>query len=245
MSDVPALAKALEGATTVVSALQGLRDVMLGVQGALLRAAVAAKVQRFIPSDFSLDFTKTVPGSNRNLDLRRDFQTELDKSGILRTSISNGASMELVIDGRIPLINDRWHRIMYFGDVDQKLVVTSIPDVAGYTAAVAVNSGPLPKILRVAGDSVSSKDLVALVSRQPGTPYSPMWLGSVGFLRVMVPIMKTLIGGVEDKTMPAWQGMQYLENMISGKGKLNPLDNSRYPELTWTKVEQALKSAAK
>jgi putative NADH-flavin reductase len=68
-TNIPALTETLIGASTVVSALQGLRDVMLGVQGALLDAAVAAEVQRFIPSDFSLDFTKTAPGSNRNLDL--------------------------------------------------------------------------------------------------------------------------------------------------------------------------------
>src|ERR1700712_1667146 len=45
MTDVPALTEALKGASTVVSALQGLRDVILGVQGALLDASVAAKVQ--------------------------------------------------------------------------------------------------------------------------------------------------------------------------------------------------------
>jgi hypothetical protein len=41
--------------------------------------------------------------------------------------------------------------------------------------------------------------------------------------------MKFFIGGVEDKLFSPWQGMQYLENMISGKGKLEPLDNDRYP----------------
>jgi hypothetical protein len=37
--------------------------------------------------------------------------------------------------------------------------------------------------------------------------------------------------------------MQYLENMVSGKGKLDSLDNDKYPEVVWTKVEQALKEA--
>lgn len=96
MNDVPALTEALQGATTVVSALQGLRDVILGVQGSLLDAAVKAKVNRFIPSDFSLDFTKCEPGSNRNLDLRREFHAKLDASGIQWTSVLNGAFMELV-----------------------------------------------------------------------------------------------------------------------------------------------------
>jgi hypothetical protein len=36
--------------------------------------AIAAGVPRFIPSDFSADFTKLPAGENRNFDLRRAFQ---------------------------------------------------------------------------------------------------------------------------------------------------------------------------
>ncbi|KAH8599084.1 hypothetical protein B0O99DRAFT_612983 [Bisporella sp. PMI_857] len=243
MTDVQAMTEILKGASTVVSALQGLQDVILGVQGALLKAAVAAKVERFIPSDFSLDFTKTAQGSNRNLDLRREFHTKLDESGIKWTSILNGAFMELVTSGQIPLINDKWHRVMYFGSADQKLDVTTVPDVANYTAAVAADPNPTPKVLRIAGDSFNARDLAALITRMRGQNYSPMWMGSVGFLRMMISILKIFVGGVEDKIMPSWQGMQYLENMVSGKGKLSPLDNNRYPELVWTTVEQALEEA--
>lgn len=245
MTDVSALTETLQGASTVVSALQGLQDVILGVQGVLLEAAVAAKARRFIPSDFSLDFTKTAPGSNRNLDLRREFHAKLDASGIEWTSILNGAFMELVTGGQIPLINDKWHRIMYFGSADQKLDVTTVPDVAAYTAAVAADTNPTPKILRIAGDSFSATDLAAIATRVRGQKYKPMWTGSVGFLRSLIWILRIFIGGMKDKPMPPWQGMQYLENMVSGKGKLDPLDNSRYSGLAWTTVEQALQEADK
>ncbi|KAL5324804.1 hypothetical protein ACEPPN_005922 [Leptodophora sp. 'Broadleaf-Isolate-01'] len=243
MTDVPAMTETLEGASTVVSAIQGLRDVIQGVQGSLLDAAVAAKVQRFIPSDFSLDFTKTAPGSNRNLDLRREFHAKLNESGIQWTSILNGAFMDLITGGQIPLINDRRHRVMHFGSAAQKLDFTTVPETAAYTAAVAADPNPTPKFLRIAGDSVSANDLADVVTRLRGEKYTPMWTGSVGFLRFMITIMKFFIGGTEDKVMTPWQGMQYLENMISGKGKLDPLDNDRYPELVWTTVEQALKEA--
>lgn len=59
----------------------------------------------------------------------------------------------------------------------------------------------------------------------------------------MIWVLKIVIGGVEDKLLPVWQGMQYLENMISGQGKLDPIDNDRYPELRWITVEQALREA--
>ena len=159
MTNVLSLTKTLEGASAVVSALQGLRDVILDIQGALLNAAVAAKVPRFIPSDFSLDFTKTTPGSNRNLDLRREFHAKLDESGIKWTSILNGGFMELLTSGEAPIINHKWHRIMYFGSADQKLDFTTVPDVAAYTAAVATDPNPTPKFLRIAGDSFQPKRL--------------------------------------------------------------------------------------
>ncbi|KAK5313083.1 hypothetical protein LTR93_011078 [Exophiala xenobiotica] len=241
MTNVPSLTETLEGASTVVSALQGLRDVILDVQGALLNAAVAAKVPRFIPSDYALDFTKTVPGSNRNLDLRREFHRKLDEAGIRWTSIMSGGFMELLVSGQLPLINDKWHRIMYFGSADQKLDFTTVPDAAAYTAAVAADPNPTPKVLRIAGDSFNSKELADVVSRVRGRKYTTLWMGSVGFLRMMIPILKFFIGGVEDKLLPPWQGIQYLENMVSGQGKLDPLDNDKYPDLVWTTVEQALK----
>ncbi|TEY85107.1 hypothetical protein BOTCAL_0017g00200 [Botryotinia calthae] len=243
MSDVPSILKAVTGATTVVSALQGLRDVMLGVQGRLLEASVAANVQRFIPSDFALDFTKTTPGSNRNLDLHREFHTKLDASGIRWTSVLNGGFMEFVVGGQMPIINDKWHRIIYFGNVDQKQDYTMIPDVAAYTAAVAADPNPTPKFLRIAGSSFNAKELAAIVTKVRGEQYKPMWIGSVGFLRGIISVLKFVIGGEDTKIMPPWQGIQYMENIFSGKGKLDPLDNDRYPDLKWTTVEKALTEA--
>ena len=50
--DPAALQRACEGAACVVSALNGLEAVIIGAQGRLLDAAVAADVPRFIPSDY-------------------------------------------------------------------------------------------------------------------------------------------------------------------------------------------------
>ena len=58
MLNVEELTKACVGISCVVSALQGLGDVIIDTQTALLQAAVAAAVPRFIPSDYSLDFTQ-------------------------------------------------------------------------------------------------------------------------------------------------------------------------------------------
>lgn len=230
----------MEGVTCVVSSLNGLADTMLGTQKALLDAAVAAKVPRFIPSDFSLDFTKTAPGSNRNLDLRREFHQRLDESGIQWTSILNGGFMDLLA-GQAPLINHTLGRVLYWNSDEQRLDFTTVADTAAYTAAVAADVRPTPRFLRIAGDVFSAKDLAAIVSRVRGTPYSMLWVGSAGFLEGSSNLMRRFsIGGGEQDVFPAWQGMQYMANMFSGAGKLDPLDNDRYPELKWTKAEEFL-----
>ena len=62
LSSASQVAPACSGAACVVSALAGLRDVIVEAQTVLLNAAVKAGVPRFIPSDYSIDFTEFPPG---------------------------------------------------------------------------------------------------------------------------------------------------------------------------------------
>ncbi|KAJ5921476.1 hypothetical protein N7466_009802 [Penicillium verhagenii] len=234
LSAIPALTRELSGAICVVSTLQGLRDVIQITQGKLLEASVAAKVPRFIPSDFSLDFTKTKPGSNRNLDIRREFHAQLRKSGIAWTSILNGGFMDLMV-GDSPMINHKKHIVAYIGSTTQLLDFTTMVDTAAYTAAVAIDPNPAPNFLRIASDTITVEDIAQAQSNVEGVTYKPSWIGTVGSMEVMIRVMR-FFGG-ENDIFPAWQGMQYMVNMFSGAGKLDPIDNSRYPELVWTKVE--------
>ena len=234
LSTVQDLTRELNGATCVVSTLQGLRPVIQGVQGKLLEASVAAKVSRFIPSDYSLDFTKTKPGSNRNLDLRREFHDQLRNSGIAWTSILNGGFMELMA-GNSPMINHKGRKVSYIGDKTQLLDFTTMADTAAYTAAVVMDPNPTPNFLRIASDTVNAIDIAQAAANVEGAPYTPGWMGTIGSTELMIRILR-LFGG-ENELFPMWQGMQYMVNMFSGDGKLDPLDNGRYPDLTWTKIE--------
>jgi len=137
--DSVALASACAGAVCVVSALNGLAPTMLELQGRLLDAAVAAHVPRFMPSDFSLDFTRTRPGDNRNMDLRRAFQARIDPAPIQATSVLNGAFADL-LTGEAPIVLHKLHRILYWGAADQPLDFTTKDDVADCAADVALDS---------------------------------------------------------------------------------------------------------
>ena len=236
-ADVGSVATACEGAACVVSALNGLRDVIVDRQGVLLDAAVRAGVPRFIPSDYSADFTKTRPGDNRNFDLRREFMARADRVPIRVTSILNGAFMDM-LGAEMPIIQPRIHRVLHWGSADQPLDFTTKDDVAAYTAAAALDEAA-PRILRIAGDTVSARDIARIMTDVTGERYRSLWAGGIGSLGVLIRVAR-LVAPQPRAAFPPWQGMQYMRDMFSGRGKLHPLDNDRYPDLRWTSARERL-----
>ena len=236
-ASVAALTEACRGAACVVSALSGLREVIVETQKRLLDAAVAAGVPRFIPSDYSADYTTLPNGSNRNLDMRREFNRLLDKAPIAATSVLNGMFADL-LTGEAPVVLFGLHRIMYWGDADQPLDFTTIDNTAAFTAAAALDPAT-PRYLRVAGEVASIRGVQAAASAATGQSFKLLRLGGLGVLAGLIKVTRTLAPG-RNEIFPAWQGMQYLHNMLSGRAKLTSLDNARYPDLRWTPVREVL-----
>ena len=233
--DVVAMAEACAGAACVVSALNGVRSVMIGRQSLLLGAAVRAGVPRFIPSDYSADFTRTRPGDNRNFDLRREFMAIADEAPIKVTSVFNGAFMDML--GReMPIIRRGLHRVLYWHDADQPLDFTTKDDTAAYVAAAAMDP-TTPRILRIAGETVTARDIARAMTDTSGEHYRVQWAGSLGMLGAMIRLTK-LLAPQPDAAFPPWQGMQYMRDQFSGRAKLPVFDMARYPELTWTSVTE-------
>jgi nucleoside-diphosphate-sugar epimerase len=230
---------ACSGACCVVSALQGLRDVIVETQAILLGAAIRAAVPRFIPSDFSIDFTKLPGGDNRNLDLRRDFHKVLDQASISATTVYCGAFADM-LTGQMPLILVRLHRVLYWGDADQRMDFTTIDDTAAFTACAALDPST-PRFLRIAGDQLSARELAALASEVTGQKFRLFRAGGLGTLGTIIKVARAL-APAEKELYPAWQGMQYMRNMFDGRVKLEPLDNDRYPGIRWTTARDVLSS---
>ena len=237
MSNVEEISNACIGVFCVVSALQGLHEVIVDTQRVLLDAAISAGVPRFIPSDYSIDFTKFPPGENRNLDLRRDFHKYLDKTSISATTIFNGAFAEL-LTGQMPLIFFKLKRILYWGNADQRMDFTTMDDTAAFTANAALDPST-PRILRIAGDQVSAQELTTIMSEVTGKKFRLFRAGGLGMLGALIKVARTVAPG-EKEAYPAWQGMQYMRNMFEGLAKLEPLDNDRYPNMHWTTLHDVL-----
>ena len=237
LSNAQEAGAACHGAACVVSALQGLRDVIVDAQTALLEAAVQAGVPRFIPSDFSIDFTKFPPGENRNLDLRREFHRRLDGTSVAATTIFNGAFADM-LTGQMPLILFKRRRVLYWGDADQRMDFTTVDDTAAYTAQAALDPST-PRFLRIAGDQLSAREVAAAASEVTGQEFRLMRAGSLGMLDALIKVTQVVAPG-KHALYPAWQGMQYMRNMFDGGAKLEPLDNDRYPDMRWTSVREVL-----
>ncbi|CAH1000498.1 hypothetical protein LEM8419_01651 [Neolewinella maritima] len=236
--DMSSLTEGCRGGSCVVSALSGLREVIITAQTNLLEAAVDAGVPRFIPSDFSIDYTTLPRGTNRNLDLRKEFNGMLNVAPIRSTSILNGMFANL-LTGEAPLVVQKFRRVVYWGDADQPLDFTTIADTAAFTARAALDPHT-PRYLRIAGDTLSPRELQAAATQAFGEEYKLQWAGNLTALTTLIDLTRIFAPG-RKSTYPAWQGMQYMRNMLSGRAKLHDLANERYPDMTWTSVIEVLR----
>ena len=241
------LRRVCAGAYCIVSTLQGLEEVIVGVQSRLLKVAIAHNVRRFIPSDFSGDFTKLPEGSHRNLDLRRRFHQAADaimrqsQAKIELTSIFQGGFTELLGSGWV-LFDYKKRQVGYFGSPDTMMEYTTWQNTAEFAAA-ALDSTATPRYLFIAGQRMTPREAQRVATQVTGVDFAlkrvmPTWLlGSV------IKLMKVFKPGKPDEVMPMWVAMQY--GYCGALGLMSParLDNDRYPGIQWTGVNEVIRKA--
>ncbi len=237
MKSVEELTEACENVGCVVSALAGLHDTIVEGQSVLLDAAVAAGVSRFIPSDYSSDFTKIPEGENRNFDLRKAFHKKLEAAPIKATSIINGAFTDMLAYNT-PFYNLKDNSVGYWGDDENYEVDFSTKDdTAAFTAAAAMDD-ETPKILRIASFQISPKSLISLAEEIKGNEFKLVPMGSLESLSAYNKKERAANPEGEHELYPKWQGSQYMHSMFSAQNK--PLDNKRYPDILWTDIKEVL-----
>ncbi|MEV4374717.1 NmrA family NAD(P)-binding protein [Nonomuraea sp. NPDC049637] len=219
------LAEAVGDATTVISAVQGGPEVIVDGQANLVRAAEKAGAQRFIPSDFAFDLTKLDDGDNFMIDWRRQAATARAGTRLDVISVLNGAFYE-VMTGFMGLIDWQQATLSHWGDPDQPLDLTSVPDTAAYTAAVALDPAATGT-LRFAGEVMSMRQFHDAVQRGSGRTLRLSHLGTADDLRAEITRQAALTQNPFD-----YVALQYQWCMVTGKAKFDSLDNARYPNVT-------------
>jgi nucleoside-diphosphate-sugar epimerase len=236
-SNTSEISKHCIGAHCMVSALAGLKETVIDAQKIFLDAAVEANVPRFIPSDYSSDFTNLIVGQNRNLDFRRTFHEYLDKTPIKATTIFNGPFMDLLTtDMPLILFKQKW--ILCWGNANQLLEFTTTDNVAEFTAAAAIDK-ETPRFLRIAGDKLACNDFVKLLSELTNIKYKLFRPGGIGLLNFLIKMIR-FFSPSEKELYPAWQGMQYMRDLMEGRIIFQKYDNDRYSDIQWTSVKTFL-----
>jgi hypothetical protein len=210
MTNEQEISNACIGATCVVSALAGLHDVVIETQKALLNGAILAGVPRFIPSD---------------------------ATSVSATSIFNGAFMDMLTN-EIPMIIFKKRLVLYWGSADHKMGFTTLDDTAMYTANVALDTST-PRYLRIAGDQISPREVRELMNELSGQKFRLLRTGGLGLLGAIIKITKIFSPGKTD-LYPAWQGMQYMRNMMDERATLESIDNKRYAGIKWSTVKDLI-----
>lgn len=242
------LLRACDGAYCVVSTLQGLEDVIIGVQSRLLAAAVEKRVRRFIPSDFSGDFTKLPEGSHRNFDLRRRFHREAralierTSSPIELTSIFQGGFTELLASGWL-LFDYKKRRVNYFGSADSPMEFTTWQNTAEFTAAAALDEQPTPRYLYPVGQRITPAAAPEIARRVTGVEFKLNRVMPTALLGVMIALLRLLRPGKKDEVMPLWVALQY--GYCGALGVMSParIDNARYQDIAWQGVDEVIQKA--
>jgi nucleoside-diphosphate-sugar epimerase len=237
MQNVDEMASICRDSQCFISAISGLGDAIIDTQKVFLQACLQAGVPRFIPSDFCSDFTNLTLGNNRNLDFRKVFHDYINTTSISATSIFNGAFMELTT-GEMPLIMFDKHKILHWGNKEVFMDFTHTNNIAEYTALVALDNTS-PRYLKIAGERISAKQVADLMTNLTGTPFKLFRPGGIRLFNILIQCIKFFSSTSKD-LYPAWQGMQYMRDMMEGKIDVVQLDNVRHSTINWIGLKKHL-----
>ncbi len=132
--DIPWMTKTLTGCDAVICAM-GEGAIYGQVEYAILEAALAAGVKRFVPNEFGLDTLRLPMGTGALFDEKKKFQARLRSSGMPFTVIFNGGIFDFILP------NLRFYEgITTFGnDLDVPYYTHSREDIATLTVKAALD----------------------------------------------------------------------------------------------------------
>lgn len=230
------LAALCEGASTVVSAVQGGQDIIVDGQSQLLEAARSAGVGRFIPSDYSLDLFKVPAGRIFTSDRRREFArvAEDARGDVEVVHVLNGGFLDRgVLFGFLKVIDPEEKVAYVWGDGAKAMDWTTYADTARFTAEVAADPRPVPSVFSVAGDVLDFQGIVRAYESGSGARLRIERLGSLQDLDERIAQLQA-----EAPSFRAYLPLMYYRSMLNGEAKLDELMNDRYPAIRPTTVEQ-------
>lgn len=238
--DKPSLLKACEGVEVIVSAANASANdkIMVEGQANLIEAAEAKGVQRMIPSDYSVDYRMLDWGDNYNLDLRKKVFNILEQSKLSYTLILNGCFTEILFSPYLQVFDFETGTFNYWGDGETVFDTTTTDDTALYVAEAVADPEMANAALKITGDVISMKQTLATYQQVTGKELEVKHLGSVADLENWIE-QKKQTALSPNEYLP----QQYVYTMVSGKGKLDDIQNYHYSQIQPLTVKQYLETA--
>jgi uncharacterized protein YbjT (DUF2867 family) len=231
------LLKACEGVQAVVSAVSGDANSVVTGQQNLIEVAEMQGIQRFIPSDYSVDYRKLDWGDNDNLDMRKRLLIALEQSKLEYTLVLNGILTEMLFSPFGGIFDFATQTFNYWGDGETLFDTMTSDDVAKFTAEAVLDPTLADTALEIAGDTLTMKQLLTRYDRVKGRSLIEKRIGSVEDLYQTIQEKK------KNATSPyEYLSLQYHYTLVSGKGKLDAIADSRYPHLCPTSVHRYLQT---
>jgi hypothetical protein len=141
-----------------------------GNQLNLTRAVLAAKVRRYFPWQFGLDYDAIGHASAQNL-----FDEQLDVRELLRSQektkwviVSTGMFMSFLFEPAFGVVDLRAGSVTALGSWENELTVTAVDDIGRVVAELALSEVEEEGIVYVAGDTVSMRRLADVVDELRG-----------------------------------------------------------------------------
>lgn len=230
------LNKAMSDAYAVVSAVIG-QDAIVGGQLRLLEAARRAGVRRFIPSYFSYDISGLSEGENANTDILQSFERAAEevRGDVELVQIQIGALADrTILFGFLGAFDLEAGQVFLWGDGDAKMDFTTYRDTAQFAAEVAVDDEPVPSIVQFAGESLTFHELVQAYEDGSGKSVTVKKMGTLADLENEIRQRQQ----TEPENMFSWLPPMYWRAMLSGKVKLDSIENNRYQHIKPMKVAE-------
>jgi hypothetical protein len=141
-----------------------------GSQLKLTRAIFAARVRRYFPWQFGLDYDAIGRASAQDL-----FDEQLDVRELLRSQeetkwviVSTGMFMSFLFESSFGVVDLRAGTVMALGSWENELTLTAVEDIGGVVAELALVEVEEEGVVFVAGDTVSMRRLADAVEELRG-----------------------------------------------------------------------------
>jgi hypothetical protein len=170
-ASIPELAEIMSRFQLVVSCLGFAAGP--GTQRKLTEAALAARVPRYLPWQFGVDYDAIGRGSPQDL-----FDEQLDVRDLLRGQrntewiiISTGMFTSFLFEPSFGVVDPDAGAVHALGSWDTEVTVTTAEDIGVLTADI-IHAEPriADRVVHVAGDTLSYRELAGIVERVTGVP---------------------------------------------------------------------------